>query len=256
MPDTQQTIPSPLLGTLQPIDAMIGIVAGFIGGPDDPEARDIALRYLDRAADRLNSAAVFLWSQKQQTYLLSNADYADGDSTLLMPSDFGWATDTARALDASGNIVQVIEWLPWHRFKPMQENNPASPGTPEFISLLNEFETTLGIYPSVSAGAVSSIVIPYFARIQRPSEVSNTSILLTPEVREAMITGAEALIVRFRYASAPAVWQPFMGDFERAIQRARGAAGRQEQAIHTWATVDIGGRLFASSQSPTQVSLL
>ena len=254
---SQQLVPETVLGSLQPVDAMIGMVASLIGGQDDPEFRAMALSYLDRASDRMNSAGIYLHARKEQVYTLAGGDYSAGSRYVTPPTDFAWPTfgaDRGRCLDSSGKALSVLEWLPWGRFRLEDEiDSSTKTGSPLWVSYLNEFDDRLYLTPGPDA-EVATIRLPYFARIQAPSEVLDAQLLLMPEVREALVTGGEFFMIRYRHADAPAIWVPFRNDFETAIRRARGAAARQAGAFSTLCVPDEIGQVLTPFS--TQLNLL
>jgi hypothetical protein len=243
MPDeVHQLQPTGYLGTLNPIDGMIGAAGSLMGFKNDPEFREEALKYLDRAADRMNAAGVWLFARKEKSYTSAAADFAAGSTYVTTPNDFAWGSHGGRCLDASGNLVSQLEWLDWAVFKPLADNSPTRTGEPRYCSILNQFDAKVYVYPLFSS-TVSSFKMPYFARITRPSEETGADLLLTAEAREAMLTGAEAFLMRWRHSAAPAIWKPFMDDFDDRIRIARSASHRQNQLLWSWAKPDEYGQI-------------
>ena len=77
----------------QTVDGMVGEVADLVGGSDDPEIKAKALKLLDRAADRLNLAGIYLYRRKTVTYDQNGSgdlDLTNGDTSLNLPSDWAW----------------------------------------------------------------------------------------------------------------------------------------------------------------------
>ena len=99
-----QLQPNTFLGTANPIDDMIAMTAALIGGQGDPEAEALALKYLDRASDRMNGKGVWLFGQKEKTYTATNVDFTSGSSTVLLPSDFAWGMDGVRCMKNDGAL--------------------------------------------------------------------------------------------------------------------------------------------------------
>jgi hypothetical protein len=226
---------------------MVDQVAGLIGGKTNPNTRDKAIQALDRAADRLNSFGIFLYRLKEETYDSLTAD----QQTLDKPSDWGWPTHTAGAYDSDGDIVARITWVQWDEYRGMVSGDDTL-GTPVYLSLRG-LEDGIYLWPYVDTDEVASIRIPYYARVQRPSEASEIALL--PETREALIAGGEFLVMKARYAKLPNVWQPYRMDFERAATAALGASKRWLTAAYQAAYPELAGSLpsIATPMNPGTV---
>jgi len=225
--DTLQTPPLDLfVGEEQQVDAMVGEVAGLIGGDDDPDARGKAIVELDRAIARLNQVGIFLYRTQRKTYTL-----VEDQATLDLPTDFAWPADPIVGIRAN-KTQTVMAWVPWQEFR-LRSDDSTKKGGPEVISILAEEDDVAHIFPKVQLSAVTSIEMTYYRRLQSLSEA--TEIFITRETREAIITGGEALTMRYRFKDQPRVWEPFMRDFERQMTLAKGAAGRRKKLFQGWA---------------------
>ena len=231
---------SVLYTSKQPIDVMIGEVAALIGGDDDPVAQERALAALDRAADRLNMSGLFLFRLGAE---VEDAPTAS-QSTISIPSDWGWPTDPSYASRADGTIINHIEWLAWDQFQ-QTKGGSSDAAVPAFAAIQNEFDQVAHVYPAIDTDEVDSVTLAYFTRILRPSEAAD--LYMTPETREALITGGQFFVLQFRYKDKPAIWQPYFKQFEITIQGARGAASRRQNAQHTWARPDESGHVGANT---------
>ena len=241
-PQVGQTPPETTSTTLQAVDAMIGEVAALIGGADDSRTRERAQFALDRAADRMNMAGTFLFRRKENTF----TSFTAAQATLALPSDWGWPEQPAYALDSGGDIIQRVEWKTWDLLRRRLADD-SDTGVPEFLSILSELDSLIYVAPKIDTASVTSIRVPYFAKIQRISEA--TSIALSPEAREALITGGEFFAMRYRYAKFPQVWRPFQDDFYRAIAGARAAANRWLAQAFSTAVPEVFGSLSTGGDS-------
>jgi len=229
-----QTAPlSNLDSVLQPVDAMIGEVASLVGGEEDPLTRAKALVLLDRAADRMNMAGVFMFARKIATYDSLTASQA----TLDLPADWGWPTDPADVYDTSGNLIKRLEWKTWDIFKAVSISS--HDGVPSLISMLSTIDGSAYIFPHIDVGSVGSIQLNYWMRVQRPSEHAEISIL--PEAREAMITTANFLMAQYRYLKYPNIWRPMQEDAFNTIEGAKAASNRWLGTTHPAAYPDLSG---------------
>jgi hypothetical protein len=224
------------------VDFLVTEVAGLLHEEDDPSVRTKALAALDRAADRMNSRGVYVYTRTQETY----DSLVEGDSTVVLPSDFGWPMNPVQILDANNQVTGIVEWLNWDEFSRRQTYGVSS-GKPYFISILDGSLLQATVYPAVGAGQVSKLVIPYARRIPRPSQ--SDQLLILPEVREALITGGQALILQYRYPDKPGVWQPMLADFIRQTQLAKASGARLNFAARPRARVDLMGRPDETSLS-------
>lgn len=228
-----QTVPDSA-SNLQPVDVMIDLVAAIIGGQDDPDARTLALRCLDRAADRMNMAGVFGFRHAEASYTTFTA----AQETLVAPDDWAFPCDPAAVYDSAGNVIQVLEWKLWDVFR---QAGSSATGRPEILSQASERDLTIYVAPKIDPAAVYQIRLSYLARVQRPSEA--TTLYLLPETREALITGGEAFITRSHYLKYPNIWSPMFVDFDRTIRGAIAASLRWTEATRMAAIPDINGSL-------------
>ncbi len=246
MPDQILTAVPLTNPTVATVDGMVGEVADLVGGSEDPEVRSKAIKLLDRAADRLNLSGVFLYRRKVVEYDQNGTgdlDLTEGDTTITLPSDWGWPEKGVFALDSNGDKHKEIMWLSWETFTELTGNTSGASGIPEAISIRNEIENLAHVWPPIKTadGDVDRLQVPYFARILRPSEVSDANLLASKETIEALITGGEALMMRFRHKNQPQIWIPFMNDFKVAAHQAKAAAHRNQQVIDSWATLGETG---------------
>lgn len=220
------------------IDMMIGQVAGLIGGDDDPDARQVAISFLDRAVDELNMNGIVLFQRREVTFTP-----ADGATTLALPSDWGWPDDRGFVYDASTRLINIIEWRPWEQFRGLiSKTGDTNFSVPAFMSIKTEVnEALIYVYPYISSNKVSSIIIPYFARVSRLSEVSTLTI--SNEIREGLIRYAEYFVMRYRYKDKPAIWTPFKADAAETMRRAIIAARRSEVGWHLNVDLCESGRV-------------
>lgn len=236
--------------SLNAVEVMIEEVADLIGGSDDLDARYKAMRMLDRAADRLNGAGVFLFRKKEATFGTSPV-FTANQATLTLPSDFAFPTDPAVCKDSLGNVIQVLEWKAWEIFRTSILTTVTNiQSVPAFVSILNPLDLTAYLYPYIDTAKVANIVLTYFARILRVSEVADGNVYLTPEGREALITGGQAMMTRQRYLTKPNIWVPMMQDFDRTVMLAKAAAFRQQQVEHISIRPDESGSLSNSVVTP------
>jgi len=232
---------------LNAVERMLQEVADLIGGAGDPDIREKAILMLDRAADRMNASGVYLFRRKENVF----TSFTSGQSTLTVPSDWGWATDPMVVYDANGNATQVIEWKTWEIYRLLLQTTASNiTNVPSFASLLNELDGLIYLYPYIDPAKVATIKSTYFARIVHISEVSDGNVYLTPESRECLITGGQAMMMRQRFMTKPAIWAPMMMDFEKLILLAKSAAFRQQQSEHIAARPDEAGSLSTSIYSP------
>jgi hypothetical protein len=245
--DNLLQIPTLTTPSLNNVELMVQEVADLVGGSDDVDIREKAMRMLDRAADRMNSAGVFLFRRKENAF----TSFTTGQSTLALPSDWGWATDPMVAYDTLGNTLQVIEWKTWEIYRSLLQTTVQNiTGVPNFASLLSEMDALIYLYPYIDSAKVTTIKATYFARILRISEVSDGNVFLSPEGRECLITGGQAMMMRQRFLTKPAIWEPMMQDFDRQITLAKSAAFRQQQAEHISARPDEAGGLATGVFTP------
>lgn len=259
--------PKYTFGQLQPIDRMVKHAAAYLGGDDDPEARAKALEFMDRAADRMNDFGLFLFARRIAEYSISAATLSDGDSTVDFPTDFGWPYEPNFVDDSSGNRVGDMEWVPWETFQYSIKGPgfSVSPGAPSFLSFLNELPSSgdysatdgkIHFYPAAASSAIDKITIAYIARLPRPSEVTDPEeVRILPEAREVLLTGTIALLQQFRRQGQPAIWDRYMKDFEKWLDRARASAARQQGVFHTLITPQEAG-LSGRHSPPRQTYLV
>lgn len=229
--------------SLNNVELMVQEVADLVGGSGDVDVREKAMRLLDRAADRMNGAGVYLFRKKEATFGTSPA-FTANQSTLSLPSDWAWATDPGMAYDSNGNCIQILEWKPWEIYRMNLQTTASNiTSVPCFLSIMNELDATAYLYPYIDTAKVATIKLTYFARILRLSEVTDGNVYLSPEARECLIAGGQAMMIRQRYMTKPAIWEPMMNDFDRMIQLAKSAAFRNQQAEHISIRVDEAGNL-------------
>jgi hypothetical protein len=243
MPDQIIHTPEDTSSFKTPVDKMIGEVAGLIGADEDPTLHVKALEYLNRAADRMNAKGVYFYRLKTKEY----TSFTEGQETLALPTDWGWPEGRPVVYESTRNDAMWghLEWVSYSTYLAHRESDDTTStsgrGRPQFIALKSEADDVAYIYPRIESGSrnqPSKIVIPYFGRVQRPGEAGAT-LFLTPEMREAMVTMAEALIMRYRFSGQPQIWRPYMQDAERAIQEAKGAARRRQGAMQYWGRVAV-----------------
>jgi len=240
------TLPPEDLPVLHPVSTMVTQVADLIGRGGDPDAEVKALLYLNRAANHMNLAGVFMSRRKEVTF----DDLTAGDSTLALPADWGWPDDGVRVYNSTGKLLTSVEWLDWERFqRSIDDKTPsgANQGPPQWISIRSEADELLHIYPHLSA-EVAEIVVPYMARVQKLTD--DTELSITPEIEECLIMGGEAFYTRHRHLTRPEVWRPLWKDFLNSIIQAKGASWRYRQAVHTNARPDESGAIEDSSNLP------
>lgn len=245
--DNLLQVPTLTTPSLNNVELMIQEVSDLIGGAGDTDVREKAIRMLDRAADRMNAMGVWLFRRKENLF----GSFTSGQSTLTMPSDWAWGTDPMVAYDVSGNAIQVIEWKTWETYRMLLQTTTSNiTNVPAFASLLNELDGLFYLYPYIDPAKVDSIKATYFARLLRISEVTDGDVYLTPESRECLITGGQAMMIRQRFLTKPAIWAPMMADFERMVLLAKSAAFRQQQAEHIAASPNESGSLSTSIYTP------
>lgn len=213
----------------QPVEDLIVQVASKVGGPDDPETRSLAIRCLDRAADRMNMAGIFMFRRKDATY----SSLTLGQSTLTLPDDWGWPEGFGAAY-LSDELVGRIDWVAWDIFldkqKSLDTTSSSNYGSPQYLSLRSELEEVAFVFPYIDTSEVDRLVLPYYSRVQRISEETDTSLLMTPEVRETLLTGGEAFILRYEFPENPQVWLSVWNDFQQTVQGSIGVTARRQKA--------------------------
>jgi hypothetical protein len=237
----------------QAVDGMIGEVASLIGGDDDPEARAKALAFLDRAVDHLNMNGIVSTQRTEATFSTMTL----GDTTLTLPSDWGWPDDRAFVYDTSNRLLAVMEWKVWEDFRQFISPTSSAPnGVPTWLSIRSDLTDQLIYFWSpVDTGKVGKIILPYYKRVQTLSEVSTFT--APKEIREALIMYAEFLMMRYRYKDKPPIWQPFEADAERTMRKAINSTRRAtEGGQHFAARPDLTGLLGASTDTFTGVIYL
>jgi len=237
VPDIIQ-LPPGTVTTDQPLDFMVDQVCALIGRSNDPELRTLALNSLDRASDNINAAGVLLYRQKEASF----TGFTSAQATLTKPSDFAWPIDPAYCYDTPGNILSRIEWKTWDVFEATLRN-VGDTGRPTWASLRSPLDDDIYISPLIDPTNVTTIKMAYIARLQRPSEATGSTLRLIPEVREALIRGGEAYVMRLRYAKYPNIWTPFWGQFKESILSAQAADRRWLATAHLGATPDMAGNL-------------
>lgn len=241
-----QTPPESSVFSLQPVDLMIDEVASLGGGSDTNKMRQRAAIYLDRAADRMNMYGSYLFRQKEKDFA-QTTDFSTGDKTVDTPSDWAFPVDPALALDANGDIIQRLEWKTFDILRHSQGDSDAK-GVPLILSMRNELDTAIHVFPAFDVADIETLRVNYLARIQRPSEVS--SLAVTPEAREALISGGQAFMVRYRHLAKPNVWRPMFEDFKDAVMGAKAAANRWLAATHASAVPELDGQIRTIPRGP------
>lgn len=236
MPQTPLIYPQPDL-TPQGTALMVDEVARLVGAPDDPELRTAALIALDRAADRMNMAGLYLYRRKQAAY----GGILDGSTTVDLPSDWAWPIGQIEILGSDGSLVRVSDWVEWDTYR-REAIDPTSVGVPLWFTILSEFDAKAYFYPGWDSTQTTSLNLTYCARIQHPSEASDDQLYFTGETRECLISGGQFLIMQHRYAGQPGVWAPYKGDFDRNIKLCRASAARQLAGAKRQIQVDTTGR--------------
>jgi hypothetical protein len=206
-------------------------------------------------------AGLMLFNVVEHLYTTSSSPaFTDGDTYLTPPSDFAWPTDPVVLLDSEGDLMTYAEWIPWHVFRGLNSATVTSQ-VPKYLSIKNEFENKIHIFPSVDAGSVGTIAVSYFRRIAKPSEArSGTTLYLPDETLEALLTGAEYFLIRHRHKDDPRIARDFYKEFLTTIMQARAAAARRDASHHGWARPDEVGHLathpyeFAGTR-PTYIKL-
>ena len=227
-----QTPPLDSDSGLVSVEAIIDEIAGFLGSPDDPDVWNAAARMIDRVADRMNMAGTYLTKLSEHVpSLVSDA------STVDLPTDWGWPYGNAYVRDTTNDQTKsLINWVDWERFRSMQDQ-ASTVYYPEFCSLRSELDGVIYLYPHINSQVVANyqLVFPYYARIPRPSEV--TELNVSQEIREALLTGGEAFAMRRRYKDKPQIWKPYWDDFTAAVRLAKAASTRRQAAQHGRARV-------------------
>jgi len=232
-----QTLPTPPLtpGTRQSVDKAIDEVAGLIGGSSDLAVRDKAIRALDRAATYLNMWGVWLYQHTENTWTsgaaTDSSTFQDKDTYLVLPSDWGWPDEGVQCLGSDGEIVGKPYWVDWFLYRNYSDNQANQESIPEIISIGSEAEGRAYVWPPIATADVSTIRVPYFRRVEKPSTV--TTLTVTDEVMEALTAGAEYFVMRFRHSSEPNVYAPYWQQFIAAVRGARGADMRQRRVIRS-----------------------
>jgi hypothetical protein len=247
MPD-QIMVGVPLTNpTIQTVDGMVGEVAGLVGGKDDPEVKAKAIKLLDRAADRLNLAGVYLYRRKIVTYDQAGSgdlDLTNGDTSLTLPSDWAWPEKDAYALNSDGDAVGKLTWVGWDVYQAYAlRDTTNAEGIPTLISIRNELDALAYVWPPIKTGNsdVDTLQVTYFARLLRPSEVTDSNLYATQETAEALISMGQALMMQFRHKNQPSLWIPFAKEAKEVFRQAKAAAHRNQQVLDTWAYIaEIG----------------
>lgn len=243
---------------LTPIDSIIDEAASFIGGSSSARARQMVENALDRAARRMNLAGVYLFNYVTQEYTVGSTpgdyEFATDQNYLVAPADFGWPTDPFVAKSSTGSNVSVVEWLSWNQFQTMTDSASAK-GAPVYAAIMGEFEDTtnmlpkIHIWPKVNATTVITMELSYFRRVTKPSQTrSGSTLYLTDETLECLLTGAEYFIMRHRYKENPRMWVQFQQEFTKCMTQARAAASRRQQSQHSWMYPDEAGSLATQYQ--------
>jgi hypothetical protein len=250
---TQLKTPQDNDPALAPIDDIINVAASFIGGSSDSRARKMVEDALDRAARRMNMSGLYLFNYLTQTYTTGSTpgdyEFAANQSYLVAPSDFGWPTDPFICKSSAGETINMVEWLSWNDFQKVT-NSTTSAAAPQYAAIMNEFEDStnmlpkIHLWPKVDVNTVSTMEMSYFRRITKPSQARDSSSLyLTDETLECLLTGAEYFIMRHRYKENVRMWKEFQQEFTKCLTLARSAAARRQQSQHSWMYPDEAGHL-------------
>lgn len=233
-----ETFPVPPPTTQQnPIESMVASIAGLLGQPDDPEVRRLAIECLDRAAAHMNGTGVYLTLHRDFTTTTFN----NADRFLTLPNDWGWpACGYGLVYGPTLQLLGQIEWLSWQDFLSRQPSLNAqsnlSIGVPEIAAIRSELDNTVYLWPTIDSSRVGQITFPYYAHILRISEVADPADLrLNDEMREALRCGGEYYALMRRYKDRPAIYQPFLVTFTRAIVSAKATAQRYQMHLGNWA---------------------
>ncbi len=245
MSDNIAPLPPDTGVAIQSVDFMIDQVARIVGAPDDPDAREQAIGFLDRAANWMNLSGLYMFRRIEIDY----ESFTLGDTTVEQPTDWGWPDDIIRLYDSNGALLGVGEWLDWDTFKSAVETQNTN-SVPAYFSIRSEMDGLIHFHLPIDTTKVAKITIPYFARMQKPSEASE--LLITPESQEALICGAEAFFVRHRYIHRRETWTPVWDMFLKAITMAKGASWRYRQVVHSNAEPDESGHLVQSTFTNVQ----
>ena len=224
---------------------MIGSVASLIGGDDDIDVRNLALGFLDRAVDHLNMNGIVMFQRKESTF----SSLTNGQQTLAFPSDWGWPDDRAFVYNGDNKLMAVSEWRPWEIFRGyISDTDSTNYSVPTYMSVKSEVsESVIYVWPFIDTAKVSKIIVPYFAKVSRLSEVSTFTV--SNEIREALIQYAEYLVMRYRYKDKPAIWGPFKNTADEAMRKGKTSAQRSEAGWHPHIILDETGRLSDSGSS-------
>jgi len=230
-----------------PIDFIINESSALIGGERSPRARDRALRFVDRAAARLNLAGVYMYRRKEFDYTTSSTPaFTDGATELTMPSDFAWPVDPFLVLGLDGETLNRVEWLPWEVFRALNLQNVQN----SFVNYasINGGEAndrTIYVYPPIDADKTGTLRVTYFTRVPKPSLLMGTdaeNLAMSEETLEALLTGTEYFVMRHRFKHNPQAVLPYLKEFDRVVTQAKGAAARIQDPLHVWARPDESGR--------------
>lgn len=224
--------------TVEAVDVMIEEVLATIGGEGNNDERELAMRALDRATDRLNAHGLEMFRVVEATY----DSLAQGQTSLDLPSQWAWPYDHPIAYDASDQMIHKMQWLTWGVFNGSRARLSGDNGVPQYCSIRDSIEDAkVHLYPYVDTNDVAKIIIPYHARVDRLSSVTNSFFVVTREIQEAIITGGIFFMMQKRYATRPDVLSQYLRDFEHQMENARCAAARYASNSHPSATPDLDG---------------
>lgn len=240
MSETLVHLPPETGASLQPYEVLVQEIVSLVGGQDDEELVEKARVLIDRAADEMNTAGVYLHQFKEVTYTAA-VDYPTAQATLPLPSDWGWPEGRIAIYTGDSPVFhRFANWVDWHTFLKYRTKTAVSDnsdGKPKIAAMKSELDDEVHLYPYPDPDEASQIIIPYFSRISRPSEAA--LLFITPEIREALIIGGQAKIMQYRHAKLPNVWRPWVDHFERMIDKVRNADHRRQQALYYWSQVDM-----------------
>lgn len=209
----------------EPVDQLVAEVAGHVGWDNDITGRAKALAALQRAVRRMNIAGVYLFRMKEAVFA-TGTDFNDGDTTLTLPTDWGWPAERAFAYNEDGRILSNIEWVDFVFLRSRGYNISTHTSAPQLAALRSEFGGHIHLYPAIDADTVETIAVPYYARID--DIATGSDLQLTPEAREALLTGGIAFMIQYRHSTQPAIWAPYFDDFKDALSRAKAASFRRQ----------------------------
>jgi len=222
---------------LEPVDSLISEVAALVGQQDDPKVREQALSCLTRAAARMNARGIWFAARSQHTWTYaaspsSDDEFGDDAQTLTLPDDWAWPALGGLIYDSNGNVLVEPAWTPWNIFREYTtRNTDAQSGTPEMLAIRSPEDGVVYLWPPIDGEKVDRIELPYFRRIA--TFTSQDTLFLTPESREALISGGEYFMVKRRYRTDTQMIATFFSDFQTALSGAKAADARIHRVLST-----------------------